>query len=307
VNIFGVPFTFLPHEAQDGPPPPPPPPKTKIEPVIEKSEFEISWPNIIRIDHVYRQELKLDFAKVKPLELDALKTPTLAEVAPIVEGKPDVTKLSEIDIEGLGRKFRWQKIAFETASGIFDQMKPSWKGNKEYLLASLIRLMEEFVASGKIDITPPLFNQEDLRRRLVVTLNLSKVVQHMWESIIAENSESLVPVFDTERPIVSTGDMRTWYTGKPCEYTKRSHINFCVYDSTWESADAFQLDRNINVEAWVRTNISVSRCFTSSKASYISTGLTSSSEERPEAIWFLKPRAKTPIRTKPSTSSWTNG
>ena len=29
VNIFGVPFTFLPHEAQDGPPPPPPPPKTK--------------------------------------------------------------------------------------------------------------------------------------------------------------------------------------------------------------------------------------------------------------------------------------
>ena len=61
VNIFGVPFTFLPHETQDGPPPPPPPPKTKIEAVIEKKEFEISWPNIIRIDHVYRQELKLDF------------------------------------------------------------------------------------------------------------------------------------------------------------------------------------------------------------------------------------------------------
>ena len=46
--------------------------------------------------------------------------------------------------------------------------------------------------------------------------------------------------------------MRTWYTGKPCEYTKRSHINLCVYDSTWESADAFQLDRNVNVEAWVK-------------------------------------------------------
>ena len=29
VNIFGVPFTFLPHEAQDGPPPPPPPPKNQ--------------------------------------------------------------------------------------------------------------------------------------------------------------------------------------------------------------------------------------------------------------------------------------
>jgi type III restriction enzyme len=114
VNIFGVPFTFLPHEAQDGPPPPPPLPKTKIEPVIEKSDFEINWPNVIRIDHIYRQELKLDFAKVKTLELDAFKTPTLAEVAPIVDGKPVVSKLSEIDLEDLGRKFRWQKIAFET-------------------------------------------------------------------------------------------------------------------------------------------------------------------------------------------------
>lgn len=68
-------------------------------------------------------------------------------------------------------------------------MKPNWKGNKEYLLARLIRLMEEFVASGRIDITPPLFNQDDLRRRLVITLNLGKVVQHMWESISSDNTE----------------------------------------------------------------------------------------------------------------------
>jgi type III restriction enzyme len=254
VNIFGVPFTFLPHETQDGPPPPPPPPKTKIEAVIEKKEFEISWPNIIRIDHVYRQELKLDLDKVKPLELDAFKTPTLAEVAPIVEGKPDITKLSEIDLEALGKKFRWQKIAFETASGIFDQMKPSWKGGKEYLLARLIRVMEEFIASEKIQITPPLFYQDDVRRRLVVTLNLSKIVQHMWESIITENTESLVPVFETERPIISTGDMRTWYSGKPCEFIKRSHINFCIFDSTWEATEAFELDRNKNVDAWAKND-----------------------------------------------------
>jgi type III restriction enzyme len=114
--------------------------------------------------------------------------------------------------------------------------------------------MEAFVASGKIQITPPLFNQEDLRRRLVVTLNLSKIVQHLWESIIAENTESLAPIFDTERPIVSTGDMRTWYTGKPSEFTKRSHVNFCVFDSTWEATEAFELDRNKNVDAWVKND-----------------------------------------------------
>ena len=93
-------------------------------------------------------------------------------------------------------------------------MKPGWKGNKEYLLARLIRVLEDFVGSDKIQISPPLFNQDDIRRRLVITLNLGKVVQHMWESIIPENTESMIPVFDTERPIVSTGNMRTWYTGK---------------------------------------------------------------------------------------------
>ena len=60
VNIFGVPFTFLPHETQDGPPPPPPPPKTLIEPVKEKGQFEIRWPNVIRIEHVYQPILSQD-------------------------------------------------------------------------------------------------------------------------------------------------------------------------------------------------------------------------------------------------------
>ena len=35
VNIFGVPFTFLPHEGGEGSPPPPPTPKTVVEPPPE--------------------------------------------------------------------------------------------------------------------------------------------------------------------------------------------------------------------------------------------------------------------------------
>ncbi len=96
VNIFGVPFTFLPHESIDGPPPPPPVPKTKIEPVLEKKQFEISWPNIIRIDHTYRPTLTLDMSNVLTLELNAAETATLAELAPVVEGKPDPADVAEI-------------------------------------------------------------------------------------------------------------------------------------------------------------------------------------------------------------------
>src|SRR6516165_5260354 len=52
VNIFGVPFTFLPHEGGgDQPPPPPPTPKTRVEALPERKGYEIVWPNVIRIDH----------------------------------------------------------------------------------------------------------------------------------------------------------------------------------------------------------------------------------------------------------------
>ncbi|MCX5885581.1 MAG: DEAD/DEAH box helicase family protein [Proteobacteria bacterium] len=254
VNIFGVPFTFLPHETQDGPPPPPPSPKTRIEPVIEKQKYEITWPNVIRIEHTYRPVLKLDIERVKPLELNAYETVTLAELAPIIEGKPDVTKISEIDLKGLAQKFRQQKIIFETARDIYDQMQPTWKGSKEYLLAQLIRLVEMFIVSDKIQITPQVYFQDDVKRRILITLNMNKVVQHIWEAIRFENTESLEPIFDSDKPIRSTGDMRTWYTGKPCEYTRGSHINCCVFDSTWEASEAFELDRNPNVETWVKND-----------------------------------------------------
>ena len=159
VNIFGVPFTFLPHEGGDGTPPPPPTHKTQIEPVAEKRQFEITWPNVIRVDHVYTPGPDCStWKRCRSLEIDAMETATLAELAPVIEGKPDVTRITEIDLEELGRKFRMQKIVFEAARDVYDQMKPSWKGNREFLLAQLIGLVEKFIKSDRIQISPPLFN-----------------------------------------------------------------------------------------------------------------------------------------------------
>jgi type III restriction enzyme len=254
VNIFGVPFTFLPHESEEGTIPAPPKPKTAIEPDTTKSSFKISWPNIVRIDHVYRPRLLLDLARIQPLILNASQTAKIAELAPILEGKPDVAKVAQIDLDRLARDFRVQKIIFETARDVFEQMQKNWKGSKEALLAQIVHLVEQFIRSDKISIVPGLFEQDPLRRRLIVTLNMTKVVQHIWEAIRFENTEKLELVFERERPIRSTGDMGRWYTGKPCERTRRSHINFCVYDSAWEASEAFELDHNLEVQAWVKND-----------------------------------------------------
>jgi type III restriction enzyme len=254
VNIFGVPFTFLPHESGEDGPPPPPTPKTAVEPDPAKSELAIQWPNVVRIDRVFLPTLMLDWSKARTLELSAAQTAQVAELAPILEGKPDVTSVNRIKLERLAREFRTQRIIFETARDVFDQMKHTWRGSREMLLAQLVRIVERFIASDRIVITPPLVNQDELRRRLIVTLNMSRVVQHVWEAVRQDNTERLMPVFDRDHPIRATGEMRTWYTGKPCERTRKSHINVCPYDSTWEAADAFSLDDSENVAAWVKND-----------------------------------------------------
>ena len=254
VNIFGVPFTFLPHESDGSVAPKPPTPKTAIEPVAEKAEFEIRWPNVIRIEHVYQPRLSLDWGRVERLVLNASETAQVVELAPIVDGKPDVSKLSSIDLEDLAQEYRTQKIIFETARDVYDQMQASWSGSRESLIAQLVRLVEHFLLSDRLLISPPLFYQDGAARRLIITLNMTRVVQHVWDSVRIENTKRLEPVFDRDHPIRSTSNMATWYTGKPCYFTNRSHINMCVYDSTWETSEAFELDHSPLVDAWVKND-----------------------------------------------------
>ena len=78
--------------------------KQKLNPVKEKIEHEISFPNVLRIDHVYKPKLTLDIAKVKPLEIDPYDTITEAELAAIIAGKPNPAALSEIDLKEIAEK-----------------------------------------------------------------------------------------------------------------------------------------------------------------------------------------------------------
>ncbi len=254
VNVFGVPFAFLPHQGAGVVVPPPTPPKTAVEPLAERAEFEISWPNVVRVDHVYRPRLSLDLERVEPLHLNASETASLVELAPLVDGEPDVARVRAIDLENLARTQRTQRIVFQTAADVYNLMQPDWKGGDAVLLGELVRLVEGFIRSDRIRILPTMFERDELRRRLMITLNMTRVIQHIWEAIRFENTERLELVLDQDQPVRSTGDMATWYTGRPCGRTRRSHINVCVYDGSWEAAEAFELDRNPAVTAWVKND-----------------------------------------------------
>ena len=255
VNIFGVPFTFLPHEGGEGTPPPPPKPKTKIEPRKEKAHHEITFPNIVRIDHVYRPQLKLDWEKATVLEIDPYESITEAEMAAIISGKANPKVKSAIGLDQIAEETRVQSIVFRIASTIYNsEKKPDWKGSKEIFLAQVIRIVEQFIESDKIRIKNDLFHQDDSKRKVLIILNMNKIIQHIWSAIRSNNTEKLTPVFDKEKPIRSTEDVKTWYTSKPCEWTEKSHISHCVYDSGWEASEAYFFDKSDLVESFVKND-----------------------------------------------------
>ena len=256
VNIFGVPFSFIPHEGGASTPRPPRPPRPKflIEPSKEKNDFKITFPNILRIDTVYKSSLKIDYSEVKPIVIDPENTITEVEFGFQLKEAIIPSKLSEIDIKEFAERYRLQSVIFRVATNVFGTQKFNWRGNQYDFLSQLLKLTEEFLQLDKIVINSNLFNRDKVRRNILLTLNISRIIQHFGMAIKDQNAAVLSPVFDAERPIRSTSDMPTWYSSKPNDWHEKSHVNYTVFDSTWEANNADIINKSEMVRSFVKND-----------------------------------------------------
>jgi type III restriction enzyme len=254
VNVFGVPLSIFQDVEDGGTPPPPPKPSTQIEVVADRKAHEITWPNIERIDSVLKAKLTIDWDKVPSIELDPANSPISAEMAAALGGQTDLGKVTEIDLLRFENQFRLQRLLFLGARKAFEQFgKGRFKSNPEFLFLQLVKLVEAFWKTNKVHI-PDLFHQDDLRRRVLFALNIDKTVQHLFQHLREQNLSDLEPIFNTDRPIASTGDMLTWFTTKAAYPTVKSHISHCVFDSTWEACEAYEVERNEHVAAYAKND-----------------------------------------------------
>jgi len=251
VNVFGVPLSIFQDVGDGGEAPPPPKPSTQIESLVSRNHLEVRWPNVVRIETVVRPTLVVDWAKVETLELDPAQIPIAAELAPALGGAADLSKVEKIDLEGIPESFRLQRLTFLAARKAFEDLGDRFTGRTELLVFQLIRLAEEFFASPRLAI-PSLFHQDPLRKRILISLSIDRVVQHLLRFVTEQNLERIEPVFDEEFPIGSTRNMRTWYTTKVCHPTVRSQISHMVADSAWEQHAANILETSALVEAYAK-------------------------------------------------------
>lgn len=271
VNVFGVPLSIAMQPGGDGPPPPPPKPSTQIQSLTERNVFEIKWPNVLRVDQVVRPQLVVDWRTVGALKIDPSSVALHAEIAPALGGAADWSKVVTIDLEKLPEEFRLQRLVFKAAQRAFATLEDQFKGQREYLLFQLVRLVEAFIASDRIEI-PSLFHQDPLRKRILYSLHIDLITQHLMSGVVEQNTLSLEPVFDGERPIGSTRDMRTWYTTRIAEPTQRSQISHIVVDSGWEKYASNVVETHPKVAAWVKNDhlgFSILYLWNGSKRKYI--------------------------------------
>lgn len=256
VNIFGIPFTFLPHESDENGTGPVVKPKTQIEALKDRMNYQITWPNILRIDREFKPKLDVDINEIDELIIEADNSRLRADLAPIIDGKTDYSRCTEIDLQKLDSELRMQRIVFETSAQIYDQMEADWQkqGTKFSLLGQVIDLVQRYIESGKIKINPIEVNSDLLRRKILFMMNMNRIVQHLWSYIRLNQTEKIVPIFDSNKRIRSTNDMPTWYTSKPCCITQHSQISHCVFDSSWESTESYVLEKNPNVVAWAKND-----------------------------------------------------
>jgi len=213
----------------------------------------ISWPNIDRIDMDFLPKLTVDWKKIGSLDLRSDGVSTTVGMAQVLAGKPHVDKMSEIDLYELNKEIRMQRVVFLAAKDVYDGMTPSWKGGREILLMQVVKIVSEFIRSGKINVVD-VTSDDDLRYRMAVLFNMQKVVSHIYKGITDSSVENKQIHLNPNKPIKSTSDMRPWHTKKPAEYTTKSHINLAVYDSKWEMGAGQELERNKSVVSWARND-----------------------------------------------------
>ena len=249
VNVFGVPFAFMPHEDSGRPGGEKDKPTVDVYPVHSKKLCELGWPNgTVKVE--LRDRLVFDLEKIPAMEIDGRQIATSVKVAPQLSGI-HIGKEKVLKVDGS----RLQEFIFRLAGHVYLDL--GLGPSDPYKLASLIRAVEKYVRSGRIRAAG-VSGVEGEKYVRALKANMRDIIMHVSKSIRREETENryFKPV-DPSQLTMSTGTMPRWYSRRkylPEDDVSKCHLSVGVYDNDLERVAMQELEGNQKVIAWVKND-----------------------------------------------------
>ncbi len=229
-EVFGVPFSFIPTGGKGTPPLPKA--THRVYALPERADLEITFPRVqgYRWD-MPNERLSAAFTPDSTLTLRTDEVPTRATLDPIV-GESIETDLDEL------RHFRRQQVTFALAKRVVqDYLLDAENHGKPWLFPQVLGIAQRWM-----DECVVLKDNSFVQMLLLAQYNHA-AAEKIQSAIMraASGEKRLMPILRPYDPQGSTSEIdftttRTVYT------TAKSHLNYVVEDSGWESKVGETLD-----------------------------------------------------------------
>ncbi|MBA3342172.1 MAG: DEAD/DEAH box helicase family protein, partial [Gemmatimonadaceae bacterium] len=254
-QVFGVPFEIVPFKGK-GDRPTPAPKRFHVKALEARAEFEIRFPRVEGYTQAVKSRVTVNWAKMPRLALKPGEYPTLVDVngftldsaGRAVGAIPGTAREMTIDpyFEGM----RIQRGVFQMASALTKNYlaQRNTTVSAHMLFPQLEAICRRFV--NEYVVVPPKTERVHVFQAPYYTWAVEILLQQIQPDTSAGESVEL-PRLEALRQEGSTSDVDFW-TSKDVRDTKKSHVNYTVRDSGWESEAAGYIDRHASVVAFVK-------------------------------------------------------
>ena len=239
-EVFGVPFSFIPTVGQTGPVVQKP--IHRVYALAERSSLEISFPRVIgyRWD-MPMEHLEAHFEPDSTLTLRTDEVPTRAQLDPIV-GASVETNLDEL------KAYRRQQVAFTLTKRVVENyLLDADQQPKPWLFPQVLPIVERWMRDCVVT------QGGAFEQMLLITQYSHAAAERIQRAIVrgTAGEKRLLPILRPYDAMGSTSEV-DFNTTKTVFETTKSHLNYVVEDSGWESKVAETLDHMDEVLAYFK-------------------------------------------------------
>lgn len=243
-HIIGIPFKLF--KGGKAVKPPTPVETTQVKALQERSELEITFPNVdgYRIETA-GNDLIADFEGLEPFEIDITKIPVEAIMGNAISPAEINLGIDQVLERREGELHYW--ITKELIRHKFsdDEGSPQFRyfGELKNIVGQWYDSRIKILGGSGRDY-----------RKLLFFLEGKKIAAHIARAIKTHENESefIRPVFNHYNPFGSSRHVHG-ITSRQCWETKKSHVNYVVQESGWEGIAAKALDE-MDIVSYVKNS-----------------------------------------------------